>query len=116
MVNMAAARIARSQQARDAIPPALPAARSSLVRRLVAAENDPAKQRIRALLANLGNERLSGLGLTPQDILILRGTQEQHHPATGSNAGIASCATDRGSAAKTQGACFRDNSGSFQRT
>jgi hypothetical protein len=81
MVNMAAARIASSQQGRDALPPALPAARSSLVRRLVAAENDPAKQRIRALLANLGNEQLSGLGLTPQDILILRG-KEQHSART----------------------------------
>ena len=50
-------------------------ARSSLVRRLVAARNDPAKQRIRAWLANLGDEQLSGLGLTPRDIVILRGTQ-----------------------------------------
>jgi uncharacterized protein YjiS (DUF1127 family) len=77
MVNMAAARIAFSQQGTEALPPARPAARSSLVRRLVAAENDPAKQRIRALLANLADEQLSGLGLTPQDILILRGMRER---------------------------------------
>jgi uncharacterized protein YjiS (DUF1127 family) len=55
-----------------------PKASSSLVRRLIAAENDPAKQRIRAWLAELGDERLSGLGLTPEDIVILRGTRMQH--------------------------------------
>jgi hypothetical protein len=55
-----------------------PKANSSLVRRLVAAENDPAKQRIRAWLAELGDERLSGFGLTPADIVILRGTRMQH--------------------------------------
>jgi uncharacterized protein YjiS (DUF1127 family) len=74
--------IALSQQRMTALPAALPEARSSLVRRLVAARNDPGKRRIRAWLANLSDERLSGLGLTPQDILILRGTQEQQpHPA-----------------------------------
>ena len=93
MVNTATARMAFSQQGRDARPPALPAARSSLVRRLVAAENDSAKQRIRAWLANLADERLSGLGLTPQDILILRGTQQQHRPARDSNPGITRWAT-----------------------
>ena len=56
-------------------PASLPKARSSLVRRLVAARNDPAKQRIREWLANLGDEELSGLGLTPPDIVILRGMQ-----------------------------------------
>jgi hypothetical protein len=76
---MVASGFAFSQQRMATLPAALPKARlpkakSSLVRRLVAAQNDPAKQRIRALLANLGDERLSGLGLTPQDILILRGT------------------------------------------
>jgi len=102
MVNMATATTAFSQQGRDELSPARPAARSSLVRRLVAAKNDPAKQRIRAWLAKLGDERLSGLGLTPQDILILRGMQEQHHPGRDNNAGIASCATDRGSATRTR--------------
>ena len=101
MVNMASATTAFSQQGRGELSPARPAARSSLVRRLVAARNDPAKQRIRALLAKLGDERLSGLGLTPQDILILRGTQEQHHPGRDSNARIAGCATDRGSGTTT---------------
>jgi hypothetical protein len=65
---MTASRIASSRQ--GVAPPGV---RSSLVRRLVAAENDPAKQRIRVLLAKLEDERLSGLGLTLQDILILRG-------------------------------------------
>jgi len=101
MVNMASAGTALSQQGRDELPTALPAARSSLVRRLVAAKNDPAKQRIRAWLAKLGDERLSALGLTPQDILILRGMQEQHHPGRDGNAGIAGCATNRGRATKT---------------
>ena len=51
-----------------------PKAKSSLVRRLVAAENDPAKRRIRAWLTELDDERLLGLGLTSEDIAILRGT------------------------------------------
>jgi hypothetical protein len=74
---MVASTITFSQQGMATLPSALPRARSSLVRRLVAAENDPAKQRIRAWLASLEDERLSGLGLSPQDILILRGTP--HH-------------------------------------
>jgi hypothetical protein len=68
----------------SALPAALPKAKSSFVRRLIAATNDPAKQRIRAWLAALDDERLSGFGLTPEDIAILRGTQhgaraEAHH-------------------------------------
>jgi len=51
-----------------------PKAKSSLVRRLVAAENDPAKRRIRAWLTELDDERLLGLGLTSEDIAILRWT------------------------------------------
>jgi uncharacterized protein YjiS (DUF1127 family) len=54
-----------------------PRAKSSLVRRLVAAENDPAKRRIRAWLTELDDERLSGLGLTSEDIAILRGTRSR---------------------------------------
>jgi hypothetical protein len=50
-------------------------AKSSLVRRLIAAENDPAKLRIRAWLTALDDERLSGLGLTSDDIAILRGAR-----------------------------------------
>lgn len=76
---MVASRTAFSQASTAVL--ALPKARSSLVRRLVAAKDDPAKRRIRAWLANLEDERLTGLGLTPQDIVILRGAQEQHYPA-----------------------------------
>ena len=73
-MNMVTSRMAFPQPDMTASPKA----KSSLVRRLVTAKDDPAKCRIRAWLAALGDERLSGLGLTPQDILILRGTQEQH--------------------------------------
>lgn len=49
-------------------------ARSSLVRRLAQAQDDPAKQRIRAWLREIDDEQLSSsLGLTPEDIVILRG-------------------------------------------
>jgi uncharacterized protein YjiS (DUF1127 family) len=47
-------------------------ARSGLVRRLVQAQDDPGKQRIRAWLRELGDEQLSSLGLTPADIYVLR--------------------------------------------
>jgi uncharacterized protein YjiS (DUF1127 family) len=46
--------------------------RSSLVRRLVQAQDDPAKHRIRAWLCDLTDEQLSSLGLTPEDIAALR--------------------------------------------
>ena len=50
-------------------------ARSSLVRRLAQAQDDPAKQRIRAWLREIDDEQLSSsLGLTPEDIAILRST------------------------------------------
>src|SRR5262245_39788320 len=58
-------------------PAALPKASSSLVRGLVGARNDPAKQRIRAWLANLEDERLLSLGLTSQDIVVLRGSTQR---------------------------------------
>jgi hypothetical protein len=48
-------------------------ARSGLVRRLVQARDDPAKQRIRAWLKDLDDVKLSGLGLAHEDIVILRG-------------------------------------------
>ena len=48
---------------------------SSLVRRVVQAQDDPAKQRIRAWLRALDNEQLSSLGLTSEDFAVLRGTQ-----------------------------------------
>ena len=47
-------------------------ARSSLVRRLVQAKDDPAKQRIRRRLSDISDERLLSLGLTPEDIALLR--------------------------------------------
>ena len=47
-------------------------ARSGLVRRLVQAQDDPGKQRIRAWLRELDDEQLSSLGLTPEDIHVLR--------------------------------------------
>jgi uncharacterized protein YjiS (DUF1127 family) len=47
-------------------------ARSNLVRRLIQARDDPGKQRIRAWLRELDDEQLAGLGLTPEDILVLR--------------------------------------------
>ena len=50
-------------------------ARSTLVRRLAQAQDDPGKQRIRAWLSALDNEQLSNLGLTSEDIAALRGTQ-----------------------------------------
>jgi hypothetical protein len=52
-----------------------PQAGSSLVRRLVQAQDDPGKQRICAWLRNLDDEQLSGIGLTPEDIAVLRGTR-----------------------------------------
>jgi hypothetical protein len=50
-------------------------ARSSLVRRLVQAKDDPAKQRIRRWLSDISDERLLNLGLTPEDIALLRGSR-----------------------------------------
>jgi uncharacterized protein YjiS (DUF1127 family) len=46
--------------------------RSGLVRRLVQAQDDPGKQRIRAWLRELDDGQLSSLGLTPEDIYVLR--------------------------------------------
>jgi hypothetical protein len=63
------------QQGRTERPATHRKAGSSLVRRLVEAQNDPAKHRIRAWLSNLNNEQLSSLGLTPEDMAVLRDTQ-----------------------------------------
>jgi len=52
--------------------------RSSLVRRLVRARDDPAKQRIRAWLGDLDDRKLYGLGLMPEDIAAIRGSQSRH--------------------------------------
>ena len=63
-----------SRQAIDALSASLPMTRgSSLVRRLVRAQNDPGKERIRRWLLNLDDAQLqSRLGLTPEDIAVLR--------------------------------------------
>jgi hypothetical protein len=45
-----------------------------LVRRLVQARDDPAKQRIRRWLSDINDERLLSFGLTQEDIALLRGT------------------------------------------
>jgi uncharacterized protein YjiS (DUF1127 family) len=45
---------------------------SSLVRRVVQAQDDPAKRRIRAWLRELDDEQLSSIGLTREDINVLR--------------------------------------------
>jgi hypothetical protein len=47
-------------------------ANSSLVRRLVLAESDPAKRRVREWLVKIDDERLLSFGLTSPDIAILR--------------------------------------------
>jgi hypothetical protein len=53
-------------------------AQSSLVRRLVQAQDDPAKQRIRAWLRDLDDRQLSDLGLVADDIAVLRGSQTRY--------------------------------------
>jgi hypothetical protein len=58
------------------------AAGSSLVRRLVLAKADPAKQRIRAWLSDIDDERLFSLGLTPEDVATLRSTASPPAVAT----------------------------------
>jgi hypothetical protein len=60
-------------------PAGRPIAGSSLVRRLVRAKDDPAKQRIRAQLSAIDDEGLFRIGLTSEDIAALRGTAI--HPA-----------------------------------
>ena len=63
-----------SPQAIAASSQSLPIVASALVRRLVRAQNDPCKERIRRQLIDLDDAQLqSGLGLTPGDIAILRG-------------------------------------------
>jgi hypothetical protein len=50
---------------------------SGLVRRLVNAEHDPGKKRVRQWLSNIDDRRLSQFGLTPEDIAALRGRRCQ---------------------------------------
>ena len=66
----------RSQQSIAFRPIADRKVKSRLVRRLVEASDDPAKQRIRRLLVAIDDERLLSSGLTPDDIVALRGTPE----------------------------------------
>jgi len=62
-----------SRQVIAAVSLSLPTRGSGLVRRLVRARNDPGKERVRMWLLNLDDAQLqSGLGLTPQDIVVLR--------------------------------------------
>jgi hypothetical protein len=63
-----------SQQRVTTRPARLRKARSSLVRRLIQAGDDPAKQRIRSWLSDINDERLLSFGLTPEDIALLRGS------------------------------------------
>ncbi len=53
---------------------------SSLVRRLVRAQNDPAKQRIRAWLTNISDEKLLNFGLSAADIALLRAPNRNEAP------------------------------------
>ena len=63
--------------------PNLSTTASSLVRKLVWARNDPGKQRVRAWLMDLDDAQLSsGLGLTLEDITVLRGGSPCAYPAT----------------------------------
>ena len=62
-----------SRKAQTALSASSPVTRSGLVRRLVRARNDPGKERIRKWLIDIDDAKLrSGLGLTPEDIAVLR--------------------------------------------
>ena len=56
-----------SRQGMAASPAGYLKAKSSLVRRLIQAQDDPGKQRIRAWLRELDDEQLSSIGLTRED-------------------------------------------------
>src|SRR5215471_11230939 len=62
-----------SRKAHTALSASPPVTRSGLVRRLVRARNDPGKERIRKWLIDIDDAKLqSGLGLTLEDIAVLR--------------------------------------------
>jgi hypothetical protein len=62
-----------SKQPIAALSDGLPKKGSGLVRRLVCARDDPGKERIRIWLMDLDDAQLrSGLGLTEEDIAVLR--------------------------------------------
>jgi hypothetical protein len=48
-------------------------ARSALVHGLMRARNDPATEQIRAWFCAMDNRRLRDFGLSPADIMVLRG-------------------------------------------
>jgi len=56
-----------------AVPLAAPAPKSSFVRRLLEARDDPAKGRVLAWLLHIDDRTLLGFGLTREDIALLRG-------------------------------------------
>ena len=62
-----------SRQAIAALSASLPTPGSGLVRRLVRAQNDPGKERVRMWLLDIDDAQLqSGLSLTLEDIAVLR--------------------------------------------
>jgi hypothetical protein len=62
-----------SRKAQTALSASPPVTRSGLIRRLVRARNDPGKERIRKWLIDIDDAKLqSGLGLTREDIAVLR--------------------------------------------
>jgi hypothetical protein len=67
----------RSQRT-SATQSSYPKCKSSLVRRLIQAKDDPAKERIRAWLSEIDDEQLLVFGLTHEDIAICR----KHRPKT----------------------------------
>jgi hypothetical protein len=62
-----------SRQGMAAVPLAAPAPKSSFVRRLLEARDDPAKTRVLAWLLHIDDRKLLGFGLTREDIALLRG-------------------------------------------
>jgi hypothetical protein len=67
---------------KKSVPSRCHKARSSLVRRLLQASDDPAKQRIRHWLSDINDEQLLSFGLTVEDIALLRGRPEAQSPET----------------------------------
>ena len=66
-----------SRQGMAALPASFARPRSSFVRRLLRARDDAVKERVRAWLTDLDDERLLGFGLAPEDIALLREFSDQ---------------------------------------
>jgi hypothetical protein len=62
-----------SRQGMAAMPLAIPVPKSSFVRGLLEAGDDPAKARVLTWLLDIDEERLLRFGLGPEDITLLRG-------------------------------------------